>query len=76
MPRPTWYTAVADHGSGLFDTEQSRNPGMSIRDVPLRFLRSSSIQASLPAQVMGGNSLPHSAAPVIEATAVRRLPIR
>ncbi|WP_323771879.1 acyl--CoA ligase [Antarctobacter sp.] len=60
--RPTWYTAVPTMHQAIL----SRAPRNSdvIRDVPLRFLRSSS--ASLPAQVMAQLAETFGA-PVIEA---------
>ncbi|WP_417207267.1 acyl--CoA ligase [Antarctobacter sp.] len=60
--RPTWYTAVPTMHQAIL----SRAPRNSdvIRDVPLRFLRSSS--ASLPAQVMAQLAETFDA-PVIEA---------
>ncbi|MGJ8572029.1 MAG: acyl--CoA ligase [Hoeflea sp.] len=60
--RPTWYTAVPTMHQALL-TRASRNEDV-IKDVPLRFLRSSS--ASLPAQVMAELVATFSA-PVIEA---------
>ncbi|MDA7425726.1 acyl--CoA ligase [Thalassococcus lentus] len=60
--RPTWYTAVPTMHQAIL-TRAGRNADV-IRDVPLRFLRSSS--ASLPAQVM--EQLRETfGAPVIEA---------
>jgi acyl-CoA synthetase (AMP-forming)/AMP-acid ligase II len=60
--RPTWYTAVPTMHQALL-TRASRNEDV-IKDVPLRFLRSSS--ASLPAQVMAELVATFNA-PVIEA---------
>lgn len=60
--RPTWYTAVPTMHQALL-TRASRNEDI-IKDVPLRFLRSSS--ASLPAQVMAELVATFNA-PVIEA---------
>lgn len=60
--RPTWYTAVPTMHQALL-TRASRNEDV-IKDVPLRFLRSSS--ASLPAQVMA-ELVSTFNAPVIEA---------
>ncbi|AKI01908.1 acyl-CoA synthetase (AMP-forming)/AMP-acid ligase II [Hoeflea sp. IMCC20628] len=60
--RPTWYTAVPTMHQALL-TRASRNEDV-IKNVPLRFLRSSS--ASLPAQVMGELVATFNA-PVIEA---------
>ncbi|MDJ0820446.1 MAG: acyl--CoA ligase [Paracoccaceae bacterium] len=60
--RPTWYTAVPTMHQAIL-TRAGRNAEV-IKDVPLRFLRSSS--ASLPAQVM--EQLQETfGAPVIEA---------
>lgn len=60
--RPTWYTAVPTMHQAIL-TRAGRNADV-IRDVPLRFLRSSS--ASLPGQVM--EQLQETfGAPVIEA---------
>ena len=59
--RPTWYTAVPTMHQAIL-TRAGRNAD-TIKEVPLRFLRSSS--ASLPAQVM--NALAETfGAPVIE----------
>ena len=59
--KPTWYTAVPTMHQAIL-TRAGRNADI-IKEVPLRFLRSSS--ASLPAQVMGALTETFSA-PVIE----------
>jgi len=60
--RPTWYTAVPTMHQAIL-SRADRNAEV-IKDVPLRFLRSSS--ASLPAQVMAALNKTFNA-PVIEA---------
>lgn len=60
--KPTWYTAVPTMHQAIL-SRAGRNADI-IKDVPLRFLRSSS--ASLPAQVMGALNETFGA-PVVEA---------